>query len=96
MECDSCDNTCTKKDTLRMHKSVKQKDKLSIFDKRDYSCTKKELPVMHKIRKHGRQEPPRKMCNLCDFTFLTTGGFHQHAEHSGLEGPQEFKWALCD
>ena len=22
--------------------------------------------------------------------------FHQNAEHSGLEGPQEFKCALCD
>ena len=54
------------------------------------------MPVMHKFRKHGGQEPPRKPCKLCDFTCLTTGGFNQNAEHSGLEGPQEFKCALCD
>ena len=53
---------------------------------------------MHKFRKHGGQEPPRKLCELCDFTCQTTGGlrFHQNAEHSGLDGPQEFKCALCD
>ena len=53
---------------------------------------------MQKFRKHGGQEPPRKICNLCDFTCLTTGGlmFHQNAEHSGLEGPQKFKCALWD
>ena len=53
---------------------------------------------MHKFKKHGLQEPPRKLCELCDFTCLTTGGlrFHQKAEHSGLKGPQEFKCALCD
>ena len=90
--------TCTKKDTPRMHKGVKHKAKLSKCDKCDYSCTKNVVPVMHKFRKHGGQEPPRKHCKLCDFTCLTTGGlrFHQNAEHSGLEGPQDFKCALCD
>ena len=29
---------------------------------------------MYKFRKHGGQEPPRKICKLCDFTCLTTGG----------------------
>ena len=53
---------------------------------------------MHKFRKHGGQEPSRKLCELCDFTCLTSGGlrFHKNAEHSRLEGPQEFKCALCD
>ena len=90
--------TCTKKDTPRMHKGVKHKAKLSKCDECDYSCTKNVVPVMHKFRKHGGQEPPRKHCKLCDFTCLTTGGlrFHQNAEHSGLEGPQDFKCALCD
>ena len=35
-ECDSCDNTCTKKDTLRIHKGVKHKAKLSNCDECDY------------------------------------------------------------
>ena len=53
---------------------------------------------MHKFRKQWRQEPPRKLCKVCEFTCLTTGGprFHQNAKHSGLEGPQEIKCALCD
>ena len=53
---------------------------------------------MHEFRKHGGQEPPWKLCKLYDFTCLTTGGlrFHQNTEHSRLEGPQEFKCALCD
>ena len=98
MECDSCDNTCTKKDTLRMHKGVKHKAKLSNCDKCDYSCTKNEVLVMHKFRKNGGQEPPMKLCELCDFTCLTTGGlrFHQNAEHLGLKGSQQFTSALCD
>ena len=35
---------------------------------------------------------------MCAFTCLNTGGlrFHQNAKHSGLEGPQEFKYALYD
>ena len=98
MECDSCDNTCTKKDTLKMHKDMKHKAKLSNCYECDNSCTKNKVPVMNKFRKHGEQEPPRKLCKLWDFTCLATGGprFHQNAEHSGLEGPQEFKCALCD
>ena len=53
---------------------------------------------MHKFRKHGGQEPPWKLCELCDLTCLTTGGlrFHQNTEHSKVEGLQEFKCALCD
>ena len=80
---------CTKKDTLRMHKGVQHKAKLSNCDNCDYSCTKNKMPVMHKFRKHGGHEPPMKLCELCEFTCLTTGGprFHQNAEHSGLEGP---------
>ena len=81
-----------------MHKGVKHKAKLSNCDECDYSFTKNEVLVMHKFRKHGGQEPPRKLCELCDFTCLTTGGlrFHQNVELSELEGPQEFKCALCD
>ena len=56
-----------------MYKGVKHKAKLSNCDKCDYSCTKKEV-VMHKLRKRGGQEPPRKLCELCDFTCVTTGG----------------------
>ena len=53
---------------------------------------------MHKFIKHGEQEPPRKLCKLCDFTCLTTGGlrFHQNVKHLGLKGPPEFKNTLCD
>ena len=52
---------------------------------------------MYKFRKHGGQEPQRKLCELSDFTCLTTGGlrFHQNSEHLGVEGAQEFKRALC-
>ena len=77
------------------YKDVKHKAKLGNFG--DYSFTKNEVPVMHKLRKHGGQEPPRKLCERCDFTCLTTAGlrFHQNAEHSGLEGPQQLKCALC-
>ena len=81
LECNSCDNTCNKKDNLRMHKCVNLKVKLSNFEKCDYSCTKNNVPVMHKIRKHGGQEPPKKPCELCGLTCLTTAGikFHQNA-----------------
>ena len=72
--CHSCDNKSPKKDTLRIHKCVKNKAKLSNCDKCEYSCTKNEVPVMHKFRKYGGQEPPRKLCKLCDFTCLTTDG----------------------
>ena len=51
--CHSCDNTSKKKDTLRMHKGMKHKAKLSNCDKCEYSQTKNEVPVMHKLRKHG-------------------------------------------
>ena len=68
LECDPCDDTCTKKDTLIMHKGVKHKAKLSNCDKCDYTCTKNKVPVMRKFRKHGGQEPQRKLCELCDFT----------------------------
>ena len=80
-----------------MHKGVKHKAKLSNCDKCDGPCTKNKVPVMQKFRKHGRQGPSRKLCKMCDFTCLTTNGlgFHQNAEHSGLEGPQEFSSALC-
>ena len=39
-----------------------------------------------------------ELCKLCDFTCLTTGGlmFHTNSKHSRLEGPQEYKCALCD
>ena len=37
LECNSCDNTCTKKYTPRMHKGVKHKTKLINCDKCDYS-----------------------------------------------------------
>ena len=98
LECDSCDYTWTKKYTLRMHKGVKHIGKLSNCDKRDYSCTKNNVLLMHKFKKPGGQDPPRELYELCDFTCLTNGGlrFHTRAEHSGLEGPQEFKCALCD
>ena len=66
--CHSCDNTSTKKDTLRMHKGVKHKAKLSNCDKCEYSRTQNEVPVMHNFRKYEGQEPPRKLCKLCDFT----------------------------
>ena len=81
-----------------MHKGVKHKAKLGNCDECDYSCTKNKVLVMHKFRNHIGQEPPRKLCELCDFPCLTTGGlrFHQNAGYSGLEGPQEFKCALCD
>ena len=81
-----------------MHKGVKHIGKLSNCDKRDYSCTKNNVLLMHKFQKHGGQDPPRELYELCDFTCLTNGGlrFHTCAEHSGLEGPQEFKCALCD
>ena len=72
--CHSCDNTSTKKDTLRMNKGVKHKAKLSSCDKCEYCGTKNQVPVMHKFRKYGGQEPPRKLCELCDFTCLTTDG----------------------
>ena len=77
---------------------VRHKAKFGNCDKYDYSCTKNKLPVMHKLRKHGGQEPPRKLCRPCDFTCLTASGlgFHQNALHSELEGPQEFKCAFCD
>ena len=77
---------------------MNHKAKLSNCDESDYSCTKNKVLVLHKFRKHGGQEPLRKFCKLCDFTCLTTGGlrFRQNTEHSGLEGPQEFKCALCD
>ena len=53
---------------------------------------------MHKFRKHRGQEPPRKLCEVCDLTCLTTGGlrFHKNAEPSRMEGTQEFKCYLCD
>ena len=96
--CHSCDNTSTRKGTLRMHKGVKHKAKLSNCDKCEYSRTKNEVPVMHKFRKYVCQEPPRKLCKLCDFTCLITDGlrFCQNVEHSRLQGTQEFKCALCD
>ena len=96
--CHSCDNTSKKKDTLRMHKGMKHKAKLSNCDKCEYSRAKNEVPVKHKFRKYGDQEPPRKLCKLCDFTFLTTDGlrFHQDVEHSRLQGPEELKCALCN
>ena len=98
LECDSCDYTCTKKDTLRMHKGVKHKAKLSNWDECDYFCTTNNVPVMHNFRKHGGQEPPRKLCEVCDLTCQTTGGlrFHKNAEPSRMEGPQGFKCDLCD
>ena len=78
LECVSCDNTCTKKDTLRMHKGVKHKAKLSNCDKCDYSCIKNEVPVIHKFVNNGGQEPPRKLCKLYDFTCVTIGGLRFH------------------
>ena len=53
LECNLCDNTCTKKYTLRMHKGVRHKAKLGNCDEYHYSCTKNEVPVMHKLRNHG-------------------------------------------
>ena len=73
MVCHLCDTTCKKKDTLKMHKGMQHKAKLSNCDKCEYSQTKNKVPVMHKFRKYGDQEPPRKLCKLCDFTCLTTG-----------------------
>ena len=57
LECDSCDYTCTKKDTLTMHKGVKLRN----CDECDQSCTKNKVLVMHKFRKNGGQEPLRKL-----------------------------------
>ena len=51
LEYNSCDNTCTNKDTLRMHKGVTHKANLSNGYESDYSGTKNEVPVMHKFRK---------------------------------------------
>ena len=59
LESDSCEDTCTQKNTLRMHKDVKHKANFSTCNKCDYSCTKNQVPVMHKFRKHGGQEAPR-------------------------------------
>ena len=60
LECDSCHNTCTNKDTLWMHKDMKHKPKLSNCDKCDCSCIKNEVPVIHKFVNNGGQEPPKK------------------------------------
>ena len=62
------------------------------------SSSKNEVLVMHKFRKHGGQEPPRKLFKVCDLTCLITGGlrFHKNAEPSRMEGPQGFKCDLCD
>ena len=51
LEYNSCDNKCTNKDSLRMHKGVTHKFNLSNCYKSDYSCTKNELQLMHKFRK---------------------------------------------
>ena len=53
---------------------------------------------MHKLRKHGGQEPARKLCEVCDLTWLTAGDLrlYENAEPSRLEGPQEFNCDLCD
>ena len=77
---------------------MKHKAKLSNCDKCEYSRNKNEVPVMHVFRKYGGQEPPRKLCKLCDFTCLTADGLmvHQNVVHSRLKGLQEFKCALCD
>ena len=37
LKCDSCDNTCTKVDTFRMHKGIKHKGNLSNCDEYNYS-----------------------------------------------------------
>ena len=92
LECDSCDYIRTKKDTSRMPKGMKHKDKLSNCDKCEYSYTKNDVLIMHKLRKYGGQELHKKLCELCDFTCLTTDRLrlHKTADHSGLEGPQGF------
>ena len=46
LEYNSCDNTCTNQDTLRMHKGMMHKANFSNCYEYDYSCTKKEVPVM--------------------------------------------------
>ena len=60
--------------------------------------SKNKVLAMHKFRKHGGQEPPRKLFEVCDLTYLTTGGlrFDKNAETSRMEGPQDFKCDLCD
>ena len=63
--CHSCDNTSSVKDTLKMHKGMKHKANLINCDKCEYSRIRNEVPVMPKFRKHGGQEPPRKLCNHC-------------------------------
>jgi hypothetical protein len=47
----SCDNTCTNKDILKMHKGVTHKANLSNGYKSDYSGTKNEVSLMHVFRK---------------------------------------------
>ena len=99
LKCNSCDYTCTKKETLEMHKGVKHKAKSSNIDGEcDQSCTKNEVLVMHKFRKHGGQEPQGNLCKLCDLTCMTIGGlrFHQNAKYSRLQGVQQFKYAWCE
>ena len=51
-----------------------------------------------RVRYHMSQRKIGKFMGLWDFTSLTTGGHsvHHNAEHSGREGPQEFKCAMCD
>ena len=53
LEFNLCDNTYTKKYTLRMHKGLRHKAKLGNCDKYHYFCTKIGVPVMHKLRNHG-------------------------------------------
>ena len=50
------------------------------------------------ISSQAGQEIPRKLCEVCDLTCLTTGGlrFHKNADPSRMEGPQRFKCDLCD
>ena len=45
LEYNSCDNTCTNKDTLRMHIDVTHKANLSNGYKSNYSGTKNEVPA---------------------------------------------------
>ena len=79
--CHSCDNTSTKKVTLRMHKGVKHEAKLSNCDKCEYSCTKNEVPVMHKVwRSRTSKETLQTECTfeaVCFRTDYIKSGNHE-------------------
>ena len=100
LEWNSCDNTCTPKDTLRMHKGVKHKSKLSNCDGEQGSCNA-QVQIAWRAR-ISKETVWAVWLYLPDYSRTkpnqTTGGllFCQNAEYWGLERPQAFKCALRD